>query len=75
MNDRAKVKTKVEHNIISCNAKLSTIKNEISELVNSNPRNRRMSRHFKTLNFGAPSNGGPKEGRRVSKLFLCFEFA
>lgn len=65
LSERAKVKTIVEHNIISCNAKLSTIKNEISELVNSNPRNRRMSRHFKALNFGALSGGGARDSRRV----------
>jgi hypothetical protein len=52
----------------------SNIKNEISELVNSNPRTRRISRQFKTLNFAAnmviaSGSGVVKENRRV-KLYI-----
>ncbi|XP_063673817.1 uncharacterized protein LOC134811041 [Bolinopsis microptera] len=57
LKERAKVKSTVERNIFSCNAKLSNIKKEISELVNSNPRNRRMSKQFKALNFAGMSMG------------------
>lgn len=49
--DCAKYKSAVQKNIGSCNDTLSKLKMEISDLVNNNPRGRRMSRNIGMLKF------------------------